>query len=125
MKRAAIAIVLFISATAFAGGHYMDNKKTITHDCAKDPDVMVMGNENTVTTTGKCNLVQLSGNKNTLTSDSVTGLSVTGNDNTASVGTVDKISATGSRNTVGYKKTAGDKATVSNTGKDNKITQTK
>src|SRR5258707_457508 len=104
MKRAAIAIVLFVSATASAGGHYMDNGKTITHDCAKDADIKIMGNDNTVTVTGACTKISVAGNKNvvTIASSKVTG--VGGNDNTVTVEATDDVVTTGSRNKVTYTK---------------------
>jgi len=121
----AITAIGSISGIAFAkGGHIMDNGKTMTIDCKDSPAVMVMGNENTVTLTGTCTDVSVTGNKNTIKGTAATQLSTTGNDNTVTLDSVDRISSTGSRNTIAYKKSAaGADAKVSNTGKDNKITK--
>ena len=132
MKRLAIASlfavtsIASISAVAFAkGGHIMDNGKTMTIDCKDSPAVMVMGNENTVTLTGTCTDVSVTGNKNTVTGAAASQVSTTGNDNTVTIDTVDRITSTGNRNTIAYKKSAaGSDTKVSNTGKDNKITKT-
>jgi hypothetical protein len=125
MKRLGFAILL-VSTVAFAKNAYMDNKLTVTHDCDKDPVASIMGNENTITFTGKCGDISVMGNKNTVIIATAAGVSVTGNENTVTVDTVAKLATTGSKNTVSWKKAAsGDKPTTRNTGKDNKITQAK
>src|SRR5689334_7284714 len=99
MKHLAIVLVLAISGTA-AADSYLDNKKTATHDCAKDPDALVAGNENTITFTGACNRIVAAGNHNTLTIASVKRLELQGNENSATADEVDTIHAPGNRNTV-------------------------
>lgn len=128
MKHLAIASLFAVAAVGSValagGGHYMDNGKTINHDCKTTPAVMVMGNENTVTLTGTCTDVSVTGNKNTIKGAVATQVSTTGNDNTVAIESVDRISTTGSRNTIAYKKSSGSGDTkVANTGKDNKITK--
>ena len=125
MKRLGFAL-LFVSSVAFAKGSYMDNGKTVTHDCGKDADAAIMGNENTITFTGTCTNVSVMGNKNKVIIASSSGVTVTGNENTVDVDTVSTVSATGNKNTVTWKKaTTGAKPALHNTGKDNKISQAK
>ena len=125
MKRLGFALLL-VSSVAFGKGSYLDNAKTATHDCAKDPDAAIMGNENTITFTGTCTDISVMGNKNKVIIASASGLTVTGNENTVDVDTVAKVAATGNKNTVTWKKAStGDKPALRNTGKDNKISQAK
>ena len=65
MKRFTILFVLVFAGTATANS-YLDNKKTATHDCAKDPDAMIGGNENTVTVDA-VDVIVTNGNKNKVT----------------------------------------------------------
>ena len=125
MKLLAIALLLAISGAA-AASPYLDNKKTATHDCAKDPDALIAGNENTITFTGACNRIVAAGNHNTLTIASVKRLDLTGNENNATADEVDAIHAPGNRNTVVWKKGASDKKPkVSSPGTGNKISGAK
>jgi hypothetical protein len=117
---------LLVSATAFAGGSYVDNNKTVTHDCGKEPEASVAGNGNTITFTGECTKVSVQGNANTLAIASTKTLSVAGNKNTVAVESTDNISTPGSDNSVTWKKPIAEKKpAISNMGKKNKITQAK
>jgi hypothetical protein len=121
MKRFAIALVLLVASTA-AANTYLDNDKTVTHDCAKDPEATVIGNDNTITFTGACGTISANGNNNKLTIASVKRLELLGNDNTVTVDEVDAIAALGNRNTVVWKKGIADrKPKVSSPGTGNKI----
>ena len=127
MKRlAALAFVIGLSGVAFGDAHVMGNNKTLTIDCAKDKSAMVMGNQNTITMTGTCSSLSVQGNKNIIKSETATAVDVLGNDNTVTVTAADTISITGNTNHVSWKKGATGKApSVTDTGKDNKVTQTK
>lgn len=125
MKLTALALILASSA-AFAGGTYLDNDKTVTHDCAKEPEASIMGNSNTITFTGACTTINVAGNKNTLTIVSAKGVNVEGNNNTVTVAASDAINVHGDNNTVSWKKGLSDKKPkLSNAGKKNTISQTK
>jgi serine protease inhibitor len=125
MKRLIIAS-LFVSATSLAGGSYVENSKTLNHDCAKDPEVTVAGNSNTLTLTGECTKVSIAGNSNTLSIASAAALVVNGNQNTVAIEATDAIRVPGSNNTVTWKKPIKEKKpAIANPGTKNKITQAK
>ena len=125
MKQFTFLFVLALAGTA-AAGSYHNNKKTVTHDCAKDPDAAVEGNENTITFTGTCTLISVDGNDNKLKVESVKSLSVRGNKNSVAVDAVDAIDAPGNDNKVTWAKGISDKRPkVSSLGSRNKIGATK
>jgi len=125
MKHLGFVLVLALGGTASAGS-YSDNGKTATHDCAKDPEVMVGGNENTITFTGTCTRIAAAGNRNKLTIASVKRIDVPGNENTLTADEADAISVLGNRNTVTYGKgITSKKPKVTALGKDNKVSSTK
>jgi hypothetical protein len=121
MKRFTVLFVLAFAGTA-AANSYLDNKKTVTHDCAKDPEAAVEGNANTITFTGTCERISADGNENKLKIESVKVLDVRGNKNTAVVGAVDAVRATGNDNSVTWTKGISGKAPkVASPGSRNKI----
>ena len=124
MKRAVLASLL-LAATASADVTIMDNKKTVTIDCAKDKTVNLVGNHITVTLNGRCTKVTATGNHGTVRG-SVTMAHVIGNHNNLQLDGVDAISVVGNDNTLSYKTALAKKRTsVSNAGKRNKISQAK
>ena len=122
MKRIAV-LALLVSSTAFADVTVMDNDKELTVDCAKDKEVNLVGNHITLTLTGTCTKVTLSGNHETV-KGSVTTAFVMGNHNTLVLDGVDTIKVSGNNNTVTHGGPLKAKATsVSNVGKNNTITK--
>ena len=125
MKRAIILATCLLYTAAVAGS-YDGNSKTVTHDCAKDPDPIVNGNKNTITFTGECATIGVQGNGNTLTISAVKSLSVPGNKNTIAVDGADSIRVDGNDNTLTWKKPIKGKAVdVTTRGTNNKISQKK
>jgi hypothetical protein len=125
MHRLVIALCL-VSSIAVAKGSYLDNDKTVTQDCGKDPEATIVGNENTITFIGTCTRVRVMGNENKVTIASVKELTVDGNDNTIDVDATDAIGTAGNHNTVTWKKgISGKKPGVQNPGTGNKISQKK
>jgi hypothetical protein len=123
--RKLVWIGLFVSTTATADVSIVDNKKTLTVDCAKDKTVNVIGNKATVTLTGTCTLVNISGNDAKVTG-SAEKFYVAGNSNTINADGADEIATTGNKNTVTWKKgLAKAEPKVSNPGKDNSVTRSK
>ena len=121
---AIVAIAIFVSS-ARADITVFDNDKTIDVDCAKDPNVALMGNHLTVTTKGVCNRISVSGNEATITG-SASMVSVTGNQNTVTLDAADDVSVTGNDNTVSVRKPVKAKTTrISNPGNRNKVTRAK
>lgn len=127
MIRLALALSIVAgSAVAVAKGSYSDNKAKVDHDCGKDPDATIMGNDGTYTFTGACGRISIMGNHNTVTVASAKEVSVTGNHNTVTAMESDRIGVPGSNNTVSWKKGLSGKApTVSNPGKGNTVGQIK
>ena len=122
-----ILVLLLLAAPASADVSVADNQQTVTVDCAKDPNVEVSGNEATVTLTGNCEAVILSGNKAKVTG-STKSILVSGNDNTANLESVDKIGTPGNNNRVTYKTTIDTKlkkAKISNPGNKNVVAKRK
>ena len=114
-------LLLAIAAPAAADVSVIDNNKTIAVDCAKDPKVDLIGNGITLTMTGTCQKVSVTGNNEHVTG-SATTVFVAGNDNTIDVGTAVTITTAGNNNTVTWKT---GKPTISNPGKGNKVSQAK
>ncbi len=126
MTKTLIAL-LAMTTVAAADVSVMDNDKTLTVDCAKDKEVNLLGNKITVTLTGVCTKVSMTGNNNTVTGSALT-VSIPGNQNTATLDKVDTIAVPGNQNTVTYKGPA--TATVKKTklavlGNKNSVTQQK
>jgi hypothetical protein len=126
MKPSLIAIVLLVTATpAAADVSIVDNRKTLTHDCAKDKRVELIGNHITLTLVGTCELVTVTGNNETVRG-SATKFYIAGNKNTVEAAAADEIYVAGSKNTVTWKQGLTRKVpTIANPGKDNKVTQTR
>jgi hypothetical protein len=123
MKMIATLAISLLASSAFADVTVMDNDKTLTVDCAKDKNVNLVGNRITVTLTGTCENVRVTGNHESVTG-SVLHVYVAGNNNKLALDAVDQISIAGNKNTATYKKPVAKKKTsISNTGKDNKISQ--
>lgn len=125
VKMYALAAVAtaWMSSLAVAGP-YTDNGKTFTHDCAKTHTLRVSGNDNTITTTGTCIALELSGNHNKVTMPAVNQTGIRGNDNVVTVDATDSILVTGKNNTVTYRKTLSrPDLNISNVGENNKVTK--
>ena len=125
MKMLAILAISLAATAASADVTVMDNNKTITVDCAKDRNVQLIGNHLTVSLSGACESVKVTGNHETVVG-SVTNAFVAGNHNTLNLDSVDNISVAGNHNTIAYKKPLAKKKTsVANLGKGNTVSQTK
>lgn len=124
MKKLAL-LVLLVSSPALADVSYTDNKKTATHDCAKQPDFSITGNEVTLTLTGWCNKVLVAGNKAKITGVAKRVL-VSGNENTLELDATNTVDVTGNKNVVTWKRVVdGNREKVSNTGTDNRVGKAK
>jgi Protein of unknown function (DUF3060) len=131
MKRFSCATIIAIVAIAVSGGAaradvtVMDNDKTLDVDCAKDPNVALLGNHLTLTTKGVCARISVAGNNATITG-SASLVSVTGNHNTVTLEAADDVSVTGNDNTVSVLKSIKAKSPrISSPGNRNKITRGK
>ncbi|HEX3474595.1 MAG TPA: DUF3060 domain-containing protein [Kofleriaceae bacterium] len=103
----------------------LDNDKTIEVDCAKDPQVNLLGNHLTITLKGVCATITVEGNDETVTG-SAGVVRVNGNRNTISLTAADEVGVYGNHNTVTVQKPIKAKAVrIASPGKDNKITRPK
>ncbi len=111
--------------TARADVTVMDNDKTIQVDCAKDPQVTLLGNHITLTLQGVCARITVDGNEATVTG-TAGAVRVNGNHNTISLDAADQVAVYGNDNTVAVQKPIKAKAVqISNPGSHNKITRPK
>ncbi len=120
MKLLALLLVC-APAIAAADVTIVDNGKAVTVDCAKDPKVDLIGNHITITLTGTCKKLNITGNHETVTG-SAGEVWVAGNENTLTIDAATTITVAGNKNTVSWKQ-PGTK--VQNSGKDNTVTQLK
>ena len=120
-----IAVTLAVATTAAADISVIDNHKTLDVDCAKDPEINLIGNHITLTTKGVCTKITVTGNHETVTG-SANVVYVAGNHNTVTIDASDDVTVNGNNNTLSVKKGVTKKTPkVSNAGKDNKVTQPK
>jgi len=131
MKRFSCATIIAIAAlAAFAPAAradvtVLDNDKTLDVDCAKDPNISLLGNHLTLNAKGMCSRISISGNEATVNA-SAGMVSVTGNKNTVNLDAADDVSVTGNDNTVTVHKPIKSKTTrISNPGSRNKISRPK
>jgi hypothetical protein len=101
----------------------LDNDKTLEVDCAKDPQVDLLGNHITLTTKGVCAKITIHGNEVTVTG-SASVVAVNGNHNTVTLAAADDVAVNGDHNTVTVTKPIKAKAVrISNLGKENHVTR--
>jgi hypothetical protein len=113
--------VALAASSAFADVAVLDNNKTLTVDCAKDPEVTLTGNHITLTTKGVCARITISGN-HAVVNGSASAVIVSGNHNSVVLAAGDDVLVSGNSNTVSVAKAVKLKAPrVSNTGNDNKV----
>jgi hypothetical protein len=120
-----LATLAALAPAARANVSVVDNNKTVDVDCAKDPEVHLLGNHLTVTTKGVCTKITIEGNHETVTG-SATTVRVAGNHNTLTLAAADDVTVDGNNNTVTVRKSVKLKAPrISNTGTDNHVTAPK
>ena len=124
-KRILAAAILSLTSIAAADVTIADNKQTLTVDCAKDKQVNILGNHATVTLTGTCTKVSVSGNNANVTGSANT-VWIAGNNNNVTLPGVDTLTIAGNSNNVTYKGPITAKTTkVSNPGNKNNVTRQK
>jgi hypothetical protein len=128
-KPFAFVVVVVASLTA---GHaaradisVIDNNKKLEVDCAKDPEISLVGNHITVTAKGVCAKITITGNNETVTG-SASVVYVAGNHNTVTLAAADEVTVAGNGNTVSVRKAVKLPAPkIANSGTDNRVTQPK
>lgn len=125
MFAATLASLGLASGAARADVTVLDNHKTIEVDCAKDPQVNLLGNHITLTLKGVCAMVTVDGNDETV-SGSASAVRVNGNHNTVVLTAADQVAIFGNDNTVAVQKPVKAKAVqIANPGNRNKVTRPK
>lgn len=120
------ALWTLTAASAFAEASYNDAATTATHDCSKDPEVSISGSSSTITLTGTCTKVAISGSSNKLVIQAADKVAIAGSMNEVAIEAANKIAVVGSMNQVTWKKgIKSAKPKVSNIGTSNKISQAK
>ena len=122
--KALVLLVALVPATASAG-IYNSLSGSVTHDCSKDPDVVINASDGSVTLTGTCDRVVVNGGEVKLQVEAVKRMVVNGAENTVAIGAVDRLSVVGADNTVTYKRGISGQPKVASIGANNKITQVK
>lgn len=121
----AIGVTVGLAGAARGDVTVVDNHETLDVDCAKDPVINLIGNHITVTTTGVCTKISVTGNHETVTG-SATAVQVLGNHNTLTLVAADDVSVVGNDNTVTVRKAVRLKAPrIANAGTHNTITRPK
>jgi catabolite regulation protein CreA len=121
----ALALAAGLGTPARAEISIIDNDRTIDVDCAKDPEVSLVGNHLTLTARGVCAKLTISGNHATVTG-SANVVFVAGNHNTVTLAAADDVTIAGNNNTLTVRKSVKLKAPrVADAGTDNHITQPK
>jgi hypothetical protein len=99
----AIAIAL---AAAPAGGQaerrITGRAERATHDCRRDRTVLVGGRSSRITVVGRCELVQVTGDRNRVTIRAGQFVLVTGHQNQVLVAATDAIRVSGGHNEITY-----------------------
>ena len=103
----------------------IDNNRTLEVDCAKDPEIALIGNHISLTTQGVCASITVLGNHASINGSS-TEVNVAGNHNTLALVAADEVTIAGNHNTVSVRKAVTLKTPrISNIGTNNRVTQPK
>jgi hypothetical protein len=124
MRSVLVALLALLPATALADRIY-NGDKSVTHDCAKDPEVVVNASGGTYTFTGACTKLVFTGSDGKVKAESVAKLVLSGSKNTVDVDALEKATVTGNDNTVTYKQGISGKPKYVATGTSNKFNQVK
>jgi hypothetical protein len=122
---AVLAVLLAAVPDARAEQVYAEKGATVTHDCAKEPEVSITGGGGTYTFTGACTKLVVTTDGTKLKAESVTKIAVTGSKNSLEVDAVDRVSVNGNENTVTYRRGVNGKPKAATTGINNKLNQVK
>jgi hypothetical protein len=121
---AALALAAF-AAPARAEVTVIDNNRTVEVDCAKDPEIELIGNHITLTTLGVCARIAILGNHASVNGSS-SEVHVAGNHNKLALVAADDVTVLGNHNSISVRKAVTLKAPrISNLGNGNRITQPK
>ena len=123
-----VSLLLAIGARAALAGDdtwvMSDAGAKATHDCGKQPKVVINASRDTITLTGKCTRVSVNGGTIAITAESIADLSINGAVNTITVDELGKLAMTGAENKIVWKTALGGKRPrVSDLGSGNSVTQ--
>jgi hypothetical protein len=101
-----------------------DSNAKATHDCGKQPVVIINASTDEVVLTGKCTKVSINGGHLKVTAESIDQLAVNGAENTIVVDALGKVTITGASNAVTWKTAlGGKKPRISDLGTGDRVTQ--
>ncbi len=123
-KHVLIALALIaLPATSRAEHKVQGNEQFLTHDCADDATLTIVGSQNFVTVSGACKQITVIGAENHLTIGSSLAVSVPGRQNWLKIDATDSIHASGTQNWIEYRRsvTPNKRTAVSSTGHENVI----
>src|SRR5438105_13738269 len=86
-----LTFVLLLIAHVALAKTYPDNKLNGNHDCGKDGELVVQGNDNNFVVTGACEKVTVNGNHNNIRLESAKAVTINGNENNVSIDAADAI----------------------------------
>ena len=120
-----LASLSVASGAARADVSVLDNDKTLEVDCAKDPQVNLLGNHLTIILKGVCARITVDGNEETI-HGSASAVRINGNHNTVALDAADQVAIYGNDNAVTVQKPIKAKAVqISSPGSRNKVTRPK
>ena len=100
-----------------------DSSAKATHDCGKQPVVVVNGSTDDLALTGKCTKVSINGGHLKVTAESIDQLAINGAENAITVDALGKVTLTGAGNKVTWKTAlGGKKPRVSDLGTGDSVT---
>jgi hypothetical protein len=120
---AAVATIVISGAIA-AARTIGDDKVTGPHDCARDGELTINANHDTIDLTGTCARVVINGNFATVRG-SAQRIAVNGNDNVITADTLGELSLQGNRNTVTWKAGVKGDPKIANLGTNNSVSRAK
>ncbi|HEX3765590.1 MAG TPA: DUF3060 domain-containing protein [Kofleriaceae bacterium] len=95
-----VLIALLAPSVSRADRVITSSKITVAIDCGKEPVVQIVGNKNTVRTSGTCSDVIVDGNDNRVTVAGAAHVGLRGNHNTLDLAAVDALDVMGNNNSV-------------------------
>jgi hypothetical protein len=128
MKHSLAAVLAALALAAFAAPAraeitVLDNNRALDVDCAKDPEITLIGNHIAVAAQGVCAKITILGNHATVNGSS-TEVNVAGNHNKLNLVAADDVTVAGNHNSVTVRKAVTLKAPrIANLGNNNRVTR--
>ena len=125
MRSVLMALLVLLPATPALAERSYFSEKGVTHDCAKEPEIIINNAGGSYTFTGACTKLTVNGSDNRIKAESVVRILCNGAKNAIEVDAVDKAAVNGNDNTLTYKRGINGKPKVTAIGANNKLNQVK